>query len=137
MIDRKGTIFQLVNVDDVAYHAGKGKMPKHYDPSEREGINGFSIGIELIAAEDAAVSQSSNLALGMDKQSGTRAVYTIPQYYAANYLLRYLTSKGYDLRHIVGHDEIAPDRKQDPGPNFAWDAVRKEDGSPAISSPPN
>ena len=43
MIDRNGTIYRLANENDLAHHAGKSKMA-----DGREGVNRFSIGVELI-----------------------------------------------------------------------------------------
>lgn len=93
MIDRKGNIIRLVKDKDIAYHAGNSKMP-----DGRTNVNGFSIGVEILNADDDE--------------------YTSAQYGAANNLITYLKKK-YNVKYIVGHDDIAPGRKTDPW-NFNW-----------------
>lgn len=97
LIDRKGNIYRLVADKDIAYHAGESKMA-----DGRTGVNGFSIGIELLNKED-------------DK-------YTDAQYAAVNSLIVYLKDL-YPIKHVVGHDDIAPGRKTDPW-NFDWKKVQ-------------
>ena len=71
----------------------------------REQCNDFSIGIELEGCDDEA--------------------YTDAQYDTLNELLAALTKHYPDIRHdaIVGHSDIAPGRKTDPGPAFDWSRV--------------
>jgi AmpD protein len=71
----------------------------------REQCNDFSIGIELEGCDEEA--------------------YTDSQYVALNQLLAVLTKQYPDIRHdaIVGHSDIAPGRKTDPGPAFDWSRV--------------
>lgn len=96
LIDRKGGIYRLVEDRDVAYHAGVSSVP-----DGRTGVNEFSIGVELVEK---------------DTDSPTSA-----QYESLNGLLAYLRGK-YDIRYVLGHDDIAPERKTDPW-NFDWDEV--------------
>ena len=93
LIDRNGTIFRLVEDKDIAYHAGSGRMK-----DGRDGINIFSIGIEIINT----------------KTVGPNEV----QYLSLVELLKFLKSK-YEIKYILGHNEIAPERKTDPW-NFDW-----------------
>jgi hypothetical protein len=97
MIDRKGDIFRLVEDEDIAYHAGNSKMP-----DGRTNVNGFSIGVEILNAEDDE--------------------YTAAQYEAVNDLIAYLKKK-YGVKYVVGHADIAPGRKTDPW-NFDWKRVK-------------
>jgi len=113
MITREGKILRLVEDDDVAYHAGKSKMPD----DGREDVNRFSIGIELISShpdDDPAVRENPS------------AAYTPSQYSSLETLLKYLCGK-FRIKKIVGHDEIDPGRKKDPGPLFEWSRIREED----------
>jgi hypothetical protein len=116
MIDRDGRILRLVDERNVAFDAGESRMP---EPDGRTGINEFSVGIELIAStpeDNRAVSKAN--------------MFTDRQYTSLNWLLRDLCNR-YQLdrsnleNRILGHDTIAPGRKHDPGPNFAWDRVRQ------------
>ncbi|HEX5106404.1 MAG TPA: N-acetylmuramoyl-L-alanine amidase, partial [Pirellulaceae bacterium] len=114
LIDRNGVIRQLVDENDVAYHAGVSKMPP---PDGRERVNDFSIGIELIAShpeDDPAVSRST--------------AYTPRQYQSLHWLLRdiCLRRPAISVENILGHEDIAPGRKKDPGPHFDWPRVRQD-----------
>jgi len=95
-IDRLGKVTQFVSFDKRAWHAGISKW------GCRSQCNDFSIGIELEGAIACA--------------------YTLAQFDA---LIRTLTAllQRYDglcSGNIVGHSQIAPDRKQDPGTFFDW-----------------
>ncbi|MHC4166556.1 MAG: N-acetylmuramoyl-L-alanine amidase [Planctomycetota bacterium] len=117
LIARDGKVIQLVEDNDIAYHAGRSKMP---GDGAREGVNTFSIGIELISShpdDDPAV------------ESNPSEAYTAAQYQALDTLLGILCRK-HDIKKIVGHDEIAPGRKKDPGPLFDWKRVRNRDMLP-------
>ncbi len=97
LIDRKGNIYRLVDDKNIAYHAGESQMK-----DGRTGVNGFSIGIELLNKEDDQ--------------------YTDAQYAAVNSLIAYLKDL-YPIKSVVGHDDIAPGRKTDPW-NFEWKRVK-------------
>jgi len=93
LIDRKGNIYRLVEDKNIAYHAGVSKMPDN-----RKNVNDFSIGIEM-----------------MNTETGQ---FTNAQYGAVNNLIASLKKK-YPIKSVVGHSDIAPDRKTDPW-NFDW-----------------
>lgn len=98
VIDRKGNIYRLVKDNDVAYHAGESKTP-----DGKTGVNNFSLGIELMNTKD-------------DK-------YTDSQYQALNSLIDLLKDK-YEIKYVLGHNQIAPGRKTDPW-NINWEKVDK------------
>ena len=95
-IDRHGTVQQFVGFNHQAWHAGISSW------QHRNSCNGYSIGIEL---EGTATSD-----------------FTHAQYHslttACRWLLACYPSIGFDA--IVGHMEIAPIRKNDPGKGFDW-----------------
>jgi hypothetical protein len=97
LIDRGGKIFRLVEDQNIAYHAGVSKMP-----DGRKSVNDFSIGIEIMNKEDIE--------------------YTKAQYEAVNTLVGTLKKK-YGIKYVVGHGDIAPDRKSDPW-NFDWKKLK-------------
>ncbi|MEI6649882.1 MAG: N-acetylmuramoyl-L-alanine amidase [Candidatus Moraniibacteriota bacterium] len=97
LVDRKGTIYRLVEDRDVAYHAGVSKMP-----DGRTGVNEFSIGIE---------------AIGKDTDSPTSAQYT-----SLRSLIASLKGK-YPIKSVLGHSDIAPGRKSDPW-GFDWKEMK-------------
>ncbi len=98
IIGRDGTIHRLVAEKNVAYHAGAGKMP-----DGRTNINAFSIGIELVNTEEGE--------------------YTEKQYAAVNALLADIRTR-HSVRFVLGHGDIAPDRKTDPW-NLDWKRIKK------------
>ncbi|MFZ2193763.1 MAG: N-acetylmuramoyl-L-alanine amidase [Candidatus Moraniibacteriota bacterium] len=98
LIDRKGQIYRLVRDYDIAYHAGESKMP-----DSRTGVNGFSLGIEMMTTKTEKLTQD--------------------QYDSLNKLIKSLKGE-YKINNILGHNQIAPGRKDDPW-NFNWDKVKK------------
>lgn len=107
MIDRDGTIYHLVPEEKKAWHCGGSIMP---EPDNRQWVNSFSIGIELVATAESG--------------------YTKAQYTALGELTQNIETR-WDIKSYVGHDEIAGDRavslglrkdcKPDPGKHFQWD----------------
>ncbi len=122
LIGRQGEVIQLVEDNDMAYHAGVSTMP---DGDGRTGVNYFSIGIELTSVHPD------------DERIGTlrEPAYTEAQYLALTKLVERLTTR-YSIKKIVGHDEIAPDRKKDPGPLFDWSRIRDKSKSPMPTETP-
>ena len=101
-VDRAGHVTQFVELDKRAWHAGKSYW------KGREACNDFSIGIELEGCDSLpfeAVQYDSLVGLLI-------RVFAI-----------YPSLK---IDSIVGHNEIAPDRKTDPGPLFDWELLRKK-----------
>lgn len=100
-IERSGKLIQFVPFNKRAWHAGQSCF------EGRERCNDFSIGIELEGADDIE--------------------YTDEQYRVLNAVILCLqmTYVGLSSNHIVGHSDIAPGRKTDPGPAFDWDKLRK------------
>lgn len=101
LIDRRGEITQFVSFNERAWHAGKSCF------DGRENCNDFSIGIELEGTDTLpyAAAQYHNLA------AVTRALLAhFPVMQPAR---------------IVGHSNIAPERKTDPGPAFDWARYRQ------------
>ena len=99
-INREGEVTQFVNFNDRAWHAGASCF------NDRENCNDFSIGIELE---------------GLDTDS-----YTEEQYQALIEISLALKSAypKITLDNIVGHEDIAPGRKRDPGSGFDWNRYR-------------
>lgn len=102
IIDREGGIFRTIPEEKRAWHAGKSKMPHAEDG--RESVNAFSIGIELVGAEDLPLTPA--------------------QYSAVVALVKQIAER-HPVRNILGHSDIAPERKTDPW-NFDWGEFKKE-----------
>jgi AmpD protein len=93
LIRRDGELIQFVPTEKRAWHAGASSW------NGRERCNDFSIGIELEGTDDIP--------------------FTNAQYDCLNGLVRGLRQR-YPIKGIVGHADIAPGRKSDPGPGFDW-----------------
>lgn len=94
LVRRDGRIIQFVPCSKRAWHAGVSTW------RGRERCNDFSIGIELEGSD-------------FDP-------FTERQYAALARLTRRL-KRIYPIRDIVGHSDIAPQRKTDPGVHFDWE----------------
>lgn len=96
LIERNGSLIQFVPFNKCAWHAGQSNY------AGRDRCNEFSIGIEL--------------------KGSIKEEFTSDQYSVLNDLLD-LFKKEYGDMDVVGHSEIAPNRKNDPGPYFNWDLI--------------
>jgi len=100
----KGVVWQLVPEQQLAWHAG----PSFWRGASR--INDTSIGIEL-------VNRGYRRTLtGREWQPFTAAQITTLEALLRDICQRYAIPP----ENIVGHSDIAPQRKQDPGPLFPW-----------------
>ena len=102
LIRRDGQIVQYVPFTERAWHAGRSEY------QGRMGCNDFSIGIELEGTDDTPY---------------TDAQYERLVALTAALLAAYPTLSA---EHIVGHSDIAPGRKTDPGPTFDWGLFRTQ-----------
>ena len=105
LIDRDGLLTQFVAFDKRAWHAGVSSF------EGRERCNDFSIGIELEGTDQAPYTDRQYLALAQVVQ---RLLSTYP---------------ALNPERIVGHSDIAPGRKTDPGPGFDWTRARQMIGT--------
>jgi AmpD protein len=101
LIRRDGEITQYVRFTDRAWHAGKSRF------AGRDGCNDFSVGIELEGAD--------------------RVPYEDVQYRVLATLIAALCAAYPRLspERLVGHSDVAPGRKTDPGPAFDWPRARR------------
>jgi N-acetyl-anhydromuramoyl-L-alanine amidase len=96
-IRRDGAVVQFVSCDQRAWHAGVSRW------RGQERCNDFSIGIELEGREGD--------------------LFAPAQYRQLARLLRLLAQR-YPLAEVVGHEHVAPGRKQDPGTGFDWSRLQ-------------
>ncbi len=101
LIRRDGEIVQYVPFQKRAWHAGLSCF------GDRERCNDFSIGIELEGTDDQAYEDIQYRQLIQVTQALMRTYPLIK------------------VNHIVGHNDIAPGRKTDPGPHFDWQRLRQ------------
>ena len=93
-------VYSLVDENKRAWHAGVS------DWKGRNNLNDTSVGIEIVNGGDV---------------SGTFVPYKDFQIKEVAVLVKYLADK-YEIpaTNILGHSDIAPQRKSDPGPLFPW-----------------
>lgn len=125
LIDRQGVVFQLVNENRVAYHAGKGKLKKA--PFHQNSLNSRSIGIEIMAVGEREEMKKLIPYAVYDKIDKKNIGFTAAQYQALNNLVDDIVKRNPAIlknrEHIVGHDEYAPSRRCDPGVLFEWGKI--------------
>lgn len=125
MIDRDGEIYFLLPESRAARHAGKGKIEGYNDYDDT--LNKYSIGIELMAIGSEAEMQQMMSSEHYRKIPAEHIGYTEAQYQALNLLIDDILARNSmikrDRKHIIGHDEYAPDRKTDPGSLFEWKKI--------------
>ncbi|WP_447965674.1 N-acetylmuramoyl-L-alanine amidase [Nitrospira sp. Ecomares 2.1] len=132
VVGRDGTITQLAPFITKTWHAGV----SHWDGLT--GLNQHSIGIEmdnagpLIAVgtkltawfgKSYPKSQAMFATHKLDTEPKWWHAFSEKQILIAVELAKILVSQ-YALKDILGHDDIAPDRKRDPGPAFPLDHIR-------------
>ena len=98
LIRRDGRLTQFVACSERAWHAGASSW------RGRDRCNDFSIGVELEGTDDLP--------------------YATAQYAMLARLTRALARR-YPIGDVVGHSDIAPGRKTDPGPVFDWPRLRR------------
>ena len=101
LVARDGILTQYVSFNRRAWHAGRSVY------CGRSACNDFSVGIELEGTDDQP--------------------YMRPQYETLAAVVRALRRAYPSLRGaaIVGHSDIAPGRKSDPGAAFDWDVLHR------------
>lgn len=148
ILDRDGSITQLIPFNQIAWHAGR----SYYQG--RSGFNKYSIGIEMVNSGFLTKSGNiyrawygeafnpSEVIEGIHRNQSRPKywhIYTPEQIDAAYDLVQALIDT-YGIKYILGHEEIAPKRKTDPGPAFPLDkfrerllgANRDDDGEPDL-----
>ena len=104
IVDKDGVIYDLVDINFRAWHAGESKWKKSSD------INSRSIGIEIVNFGEKSKDKFTN-----------------EQINSLINLIKFLKKK-YKIRNnkILGHSDIAPLRKIDPGKYFPWEYLSKK-----------
>lgn len=123
LIDKTGEIHQLVRFDYIAYHAGESRWKGLY------GVNAYMLGIELVNPGYVDKKQVAGwpVELRQHKNGGpTRAWYAYPdaQVQACAELCKALKAHYPSIVEVIGHDDVAPARKVDPGPAWNWSKFR-------------
>lgn len=134
VIGRDGKTWQLVPFDTISWHAGRSEY------NGRSGYNKYSIGLEI---DNAGILEKTgdNFVAWFGKHYPANEVmqavhrnesierfwhvYTEKQIECVEALCEELIKKYPTITQILGHEEIAQGRKQDPGPAFPLDKLRQ------------
>jgi len=114
LVRRDGALVQYVPIEARAWHAGASCF------EERPGCNDYSVGIELEGSDDVPYEPAQYARLA-------RTARVLMHHYP-----------GIRAERVVGHCDVAPGRKTDPGPAFDWPRLRRmlsEDDSSAGDEP--
>ena len=132
IVDWDGSITQLIPFNKIAWHAGRSAW------NGRTGLNKFSIGIEIVnPGHLKKVGQQYQSWFGKfypeeevmaaihrnESKERYWHVFKEEQIKAVKEVCELLIDK-YGIKEILGHEEIAPRRKTDPGPAFPLDKFR-------------
>ena len=104
LVDEDGSIFSLVDESKRAWHAGKARWRGVSD------VNSASVGIEIV---------NPGHEFGYRPFPDEQIAALIPL--VSSIKERHAIGRG----NIVGHSDVAPDRKEDPGELFPWEALAR------------
>ena len=104
LISRKGKIIQMVREKNIAWHAGISKWKKF------KNLNHYSIGIEL-------VNKGHQFGYQNFSHRQISSLIKLCKKLKKNYLIK--------KENFLGHSDIAPLRKDDPGEKFPWEKLSK------------
>ena len=99
LINREGRVFRLVNNNKIAWHAGKSRWRKY------KNLNKNSIGIEL-------VNRGHEFGYTNFKKKQILSLIKICKSLIKKYKIK--------KKNVIGHSDVAPLRKIDPGEKFPW-----------------
>ena len=102
VVDEDGTVFRLVPEERRAWHAGVSHWRGH------AALNARSIGIEMV---------------NPGHEWGYRDFPVLQLAAVCDLCLLILARHAIPARNVVGHSDVAPDRKEDPGERFDWRAL--------------
>lgn len=135
VIDRDGSIVQMVKDEDRAWHAGKSSL------YGRNNVNDFSIGIELVnwgllkyidrkfycwPSDYKRIYDVSEFGVPTKMGKEYWAPYTAKQLKSCKELCEFLRSKySITAERLIGHSDVSPGRKRDPGPHFDMHNLRQ------------
>ncbi|SUD91476.1 N-acetylmuramoyl-L-alanine amidase [Psychrobacter phenylpyruvicus] len=122
------TIYQLVAENERAWHAGAGGF------DGRQILNDTSIGIEIVNLGIAPEFRGQNAKMALEANNG----YHPPHHYVdftelqiqkVAHLVQDIAAR-YEIEptNIIGHSDMAPSRKIDPGAKFPWEQLYRQYG---------
>jgi N-acetylmuramoyl-L-alanine amidase len=136
VIERDGTIYQCRPCNRTAGHAGSSKWTDPHTGITYHGLNACSIGIELANGGNTFPERFSELppTIARHKHGGSTKEWETypPAQLAACEALSKVLVKRYNLDDVIGHEDVAPARKNDPGPAFPMTLLRAACGRPPL-----
>ncbi len=133
VIGRDGQVTQMRPFNRSAWHAGKSRW------NELENLNSHSLGIELVNAGKLQKTDAgkwinwaereipaAEVIVATHKHESSAAgwhIYT-PQQIEATVAVGVALNAAYDFLDVLGHEDISPGRKVDPGPAFPMIGVQ-------------
>lgn len=99
LISKGGTLYKIVQEENIAWHAGKSYWKGEFN------LNNRSIGIEL-----------ENPGHGKNYNSFPKKQMTSLEHLVKDLIVKYKIN----IKNVLGHSDIAPERKLDPGEYFNW-----------------
>jgi len=135
VVDLDGTVTQLIPFSHIGWHAGVSSY------GDRNGINKYSLGIEIVnpgyltKTADGAFYTAYNQKVDASKaelkkhrnESSERYwhTYTTEQIVTVEEICRAM-KEVFPISYLLGHEEISPKRKVDPGPCFPLEKLRSK-----------
>ena len=108
--EEPATIYRLVDENRRAWHAGNSQW------NGRTWLNSSSIGIEMVNQGYTDTPEGRVWQPWSEQQINTLVL-----------LLKDIMQRhGLTAQHVIGHSDIAPQRKVDPGPAFPWQRLAQE-----------
>ncbi len=104
VVDEDGAVMRLVPEARRAWHAGVSYWRGH------AALNGRSIGIEIV---------------NPGHEFGYRDFPVLQMAAVCDLCLAILARHPIPARNVIGHSDVAPDRKEDPGERFRWDDLAR------------
>jgi N-acetylmuramoyl-L-alanine amidase len=135
VIDRDGTVVQMVPFDRVAWHAGPSSWKPAGSLVPLKSLNFYAIGIEMVNAGPLTKTQGGKFLSWWGGEIAASEVVevdpSLPASFGKRYWHRFPEEQvsvaidvartlvdTYRLKDVLGHSDIAPGRKTDPGPAF-------------------
>jgi N-acetylmuramoyl-L-alanine amidase len=117
-------VYKLVPESERAWHAGRSYW------AGKSGLNDQSIGIEVV--NQTYCTKGNTEALPIDDSSAPKRICFYPDFPETQmgiliHLVKDILARHPDIKpiNIIGHSDIAPARKVDPGPRFPWQRLYK------------
>jgi N-acetylmuramoyl-L-alanine amidase len=133
VIDKQGIVTQLAPFDAVCWHAGESSW------KGLSGMNQYSIGIEIVNSgilhprSNEYYSDDGHVVkdyVTLTNKLGFKATWEKypPAQIETVAAVSQALKAHYNLKEIIGHEDVSPRRKTDPGPAFPWETIL---GAPA------